>query len=77
MKADRQTLLNINSEHHKYLKTSILHSQAIRIKRIYTKTTDFEYHTQELKERIVKQGYNKKSINQQLSKVMRQTGMNF
>ena len=68
-KTDRQTFLNINNEHPKFLKTSIPHSQALKIKRICSKTTDFEYHLPELKERLVNQGYNEKYINQQFSKV--------
>ena len=51
------------------MKTSILYSQALTIKRLCSKTTDLVYHLQELKERLVNQGYNKKSINQQFSKV--------
>ena len=58
-----------HSEHPKSLKTSIPYRQAWRIKSIYSKTTDFEYHLQELKERHVNQGSNKKSIDQQFSKV--------
>ena len=57
-KADRQIFLNINFEHPKSLKT-----------RICSKTTHFEYQLQELKERLINQGYNKKSIDQQSSKV--------
>ena len=68
-KTDRQTFLNINSEHPKSLKTSVPYSQAFRIKSIFSKTTDFEYHLQEFKERLVNQGYNKKSVDQQFSKV--------
>ena len=64
-----QTFLDINSEHLKSLKVSIPYSQALRIKIICSKTTDFEHHLQELKERLVNQGYNKKPINQQFSKV--------
>ena len=45
-KKDRQTFLNIKSEHPKSLKPSIMYSQARRIKRICSKTTDFEYHLQ-------------------------------
>ena len=63
-KTDLQTFLNINSEHPKSLKASIPFSQALRIKRICLKTTDFEHQFQELKERLVNQGYNKKSIDQ-------------
>ena len=51
------------------MKTSIPYSQALRIKSICSKTTDFEHHLQELKERLVSQGYNKNSIDQQFSKV--------
>ena len=36
---DRQTFLNINSDHPKYLKTSIPYSQALRIKIICSKAT--------------------------------------
>ena len=61
-KTDRQTFLNINSEHPKSFKTNIPYSQALRINRICSKTTDFEYHLQELRERLVNQFYNKKSI---------------
>ena len=44
-------------------------AQHLRIKRINPKTTDLEYHLQDLKERLVNQGYNEKSIDQQFSKV--------
>ena len=58
-----------HSEHPKSLKTSIPYRQPWRTKSICSKTTDFEYHLQELKERHVNQGSNKKSIDQQFSKV--------
>ena len=58
-----------NSAHPKSLKNSIPYSQALRIKRICSKTTDFEYHLRELKEKLVNQGYNQKSIDSQFSKV--------
>ena len=51
------------------MKASIPYSQALRIKRFCSKTTDFEHHLQELKEKLVNQGYNKKSIDRQFSKV--------
>ena len=68
-KTDRQKFVNINSEHPKSLKASIPHSQTLRIKRFCSKATDFEHHLQELKEKLVNQGYNKKSIDRQFSKV--------
>ena len=59
-KTDRRTFIN---------KTSIPNSQALRIKRIWLRTTSFEYHLQEIKERLVNQCYNEISIDQQFSKV--------
>ena len=50
------------------MKTSSPYSQALRIKRTCSKTTDVEFQLHELKERLVNQGYNKKSIDQQFSK---------
>ena len=68
---DRQILLNISSEHPKFLKTSISYSQVLRIKRICSETADFEHHLQELKERLVNLGYNKISIDQNSQKSKR------
>ena len=50
------------------MKTSSPYSQALRIKRTCSKTTDVEFQLHELKERLVNPGYNKKSIDQQFSK---------
>ena len=61
--------MNVNYEHPKSLKTSIPYSQTLRTKRICSKTTHFEYPLQELKEKLVNLGYNKKSIDQQFSRV--------
>ena len=58
-----------HSEQPESLKTSISYSQALRINRVCSKTTYFKYHLQELKERLVNQDYNKKSSDQQFSKV--------
>ena len=49
-KTDRQTFLNINSEHPKSLKNSIPYSQALRIKRICSTKKDFDHHLRELRE---------------------------
>ena len=48
-RTDRQTFLNINSEHPKSWKASILSSQALRIKRICSITTDFNTNYKNLK----------------------------
>ena len=68
-KADLQKSRNINSQQPKSLKNIITYSDALPIKRICSKTTRFEYYLPELKERLWNKGYNKKSINQQFSKV--------
>ena len=51
-----------NSKHLKSLKNGISYIRALRIKRICSKTTELEYLLQELKKRIVNQGYKEKSI---------------
>ena len=53
---DRQTFLNINSEHPKSLNSSIPYSQALRIKRICSETTNFKY---QYNTTTLKQGYKK------------------
>ena len=68
-KIDRQTFLNINSEHPKSLKNSIPYSQALRIKRICSTKKDFDHHLTELREIFLKQGYDQKLIDKQLEKV--------
>ena len=60
-KPDCQTFLNISSQYPKSLKSSILYSQPLRIMSICQKTTDSEYHLQQLKERFIQQGYNNKN----------------
>ena len=54
-------ILNINK--------SIPHSLTLQIKRICSTAKDFEHHTQELKERFVKQVYNQKLINDHIQNV--------
>ena len=68
-KIDRQSILNINSEHPKSLKNSISYSQALRIKRICSTKKDFDHHSKELQERFLKQGYDQKLVDEQLEKV--------
>ena len=68
-KTDRQTFLNINSEHPKLLKNSIRYSQALRIKRICSTKKDFDHHSRKLKERFLEQGYDQKLVDEQLEKI--------
>ena len=51
------------------MKNSIPYSLILRIKRICSIVKDFGNHTQELKERFVKQGYDLKLINEYIQKL--------
>ena len=68
-KTDRQTFLNINSEHPKSLKNSISYSQTIQRKKLSSTKKNFDHHSRELKERSLRQGYDRKFIDEQLEKV--------
>ena len=68
-KTDRQTFLNINSEHPKSLKNSISYSQTIQRKKLSSTKKNFDHHSRELKERFLRQGYDRKFIEEQLEKV--------
>ena len=68
-KTDCQTFLNINSEHPKSLKNSISYSQTIQRKKLSSTKKNFDHHSRELKERFLRQGYDRKFINEQLEKV--------
>ena len=68
-KTDRQTFLNINSEHPKSLKNSISYSQTIQRKKLSSTKKNFDHHSRELKERSLRQGCDRKFIDEQLEKV--------
>ena len=68
-KTDCQTFLNINSEHTKSLKNSISYSQTIQRKKLSSTKKNFDHHSRELKERFLRQGYDRKFIEEQLEKV--------
>ena len=68
-KTDCQTFLNINSEHPKSLKNSISYSQTIQRKKLSSTKKNFDHHSRELKERFLRQGYDRKFIDEQLEKV--------
>ena len=68
-KTDRQTFLNINSEHPKSLKNTISYSQTIQRKKLSSTKKNFDHHSRELKERFLRQGYDRKFIEEQLEKV--------
>ena len=63
-KTDHQTFLHINVEHLKAFRNSMPYSQTISIKRISSTKRDFDHHSRELKERLLKQGYNQKLVDE-------------
>ena len=65
---DRKSYLHQNSEHPETLKRSISYSQPLRLKRICTTVEDFTEQSKALTKRLIKIGYNKNEIKQQISK---------
>ena len=53
-KTDRQTFLNIDSEHPKLLKNSVPYSKTLRMRRICSTKNDFDHHSRELNKTILK-----------------------
>ena len=64
----RQNYLDVQSEHPKLLKDSILYSQALRIKRICSSQKEFLSHTAKMIKQFQKRGYNRSLIEQQIDK---------
>ena len=66
---DRESYLHANSEHLRSLKGSIPYSQALHVKRICSKNSEFEVHINITKDQFVKRGYEKTLIENQTKKV--------
>ena len=59
---DRPNYLHSYSEHPASTKSSIIYSQALRIKRICSEETEFKNACENLKERLMKRGYREETI---------------
>ena len=66
---DRQNFLHYNSEHPKLLKDSIPYSQTLRIKRICSTITDFQYFATELKNKFTDKGCSSNLLDKNISRV--------
>ena len=58
-----------NLEHPKSLKETIAYSQALHVKRIYSKNSESEAHINTIKDQFVKHGYEKTLLENQIKKV--------
>ena len=65
---DRQSYLDVRSEHPKLLKDSIPYSQALGIKRICSSQEEFVGHTAKMINQFQMRGYNRSLIEQQIDK---------
>ena len=64
---DCQISLHVDSEHLNLLKASIVYSQVLRVKQIWTTPNDFNQYCRELKQKFVNQGYKPELINKHKS----------
>ena len=65
---DTHSYLQRRNCHPSHCKTSIAYSQALRLRRICSKSTDYERHVEELKGYLVKRGYDGELVQQQINK---------
>ena len=67
-KTDRQSYLHNQSYHPSSTKKGIPYSQALRIRRICSETTDLDHNLKQLKSTLLKRGYQEKHIQSQIDK---------
>ena len=65
---DTHQYLHCRSCHPSHCKTSIAYSQVLTLQRICSKSTDYERHVEELKGYLVKRGYDRELVQQQIDK---------
>ena len=68
--SDRRNFLHYKSAHLKALKDNITHSQALRIKRICSETSEVIKHLKDLKDTSIKRGYQSKVLDHQFERAM-------
>ena len=65
---DRHQYLHYTSFHPNHTKRSIVYSQALRVKRIYSEERDFEQHIHEIRSWFQKRAYPNKVLDEHLAK---------
>ena len=65
---DRQSYLHHKSYHPNSCKDSIAYSQALRIRRICSEDSEFNKHSENLIDKLVDRGYDKKKVQHQIEK---------
>ena len=68
--SDRRNFLHYKSAHLKALKDNITHSQALRIKRICSETSEVIKHLKDLKDAFIKRGYQSKVLDHQFERAI-------
>ena len=68
---DTHQYIHQQSCHPSHCKSSIVYSQALRLRRICSRTTDYEQHVVELKETLIKRGYDGEKVMQGIEKATR------
>ena len=68
--SDRRNFLHYKLVHPKALKDSIPYSQALRVKRICSETSEVIKHLKDLKDAFIKRGYQSKILDHHFEKVM-------
>ena len=76
-KTDKHLYVQVKSSHPASVKRAIPYGLGIRMKRICSKTEDYEKHRQELKTQLRKRGYSGKFIETQLQRVDRLNRQDF
>ena len=76
-KTDKHLYVQVKSSHPASVKRAIPYGLGIRMKRICSKTEDYEKHRQELKTQLRKRGYSGKFIEAQLQRVDRLNRQDF
>ncbi|XP_038075657.1 uncharacterized protein LOC119743326 [Patiria miniata] len=66
---DKHQYLHSTSCHPRHCKTSIAYSQALRLRRICSKDSDFIHHSQELKKHLVSRGHSSLAVHRAIQKV--------
>jgi len=68
---DRHQFLHFDSCHPRHVKTSIVYSQAIRIKRICSLTTDLNIRLQDLEKWFIERGYPRNMVQSQIDRALK------
>ena len=76
-RTDQQAFLHAKSEHPRYLKSSIPYSQALRLKAIFSTTTEFDKNCAIIKQKFLDRQGKKEALDEQIKKLIELKEMNY